>query len=210
MSNKEMGFTGRCNSEYELWRQRFNVLFSTALDVVTDVTIMALPIALLPSLQLNIKKKIGLGVAFSLAVLIICVAIVRMTQVIVNEKVDLIGLAIWGAIETSTAVIVGSLPPLKSFLTRGVKKYSSNVKSGQKYGKHISSYHHDELSLGSANRTIMVAESIPLDDVHKSNHLEGGIYVQKMFETHVEYESSSKNNDDEEVIMKKMTTKHMV
>lgn len=199
---------GKCDSEIELWRQRFNVLFSTSLDVATDLIIMALPIALLPSLQLNIKKKIGLGVAFSLAVLIICVAIVRMTQVIVNQKVDLIGLAIWGAVETSTAVIVGSLPPLKALLTRSVKKYASNGKSSQKYGKNVRSNQHNDYALGSQSRTIMVAESIPLDDMHTSNQKNGGIYVQKAFETHVEYDNSSREDDDEAAIVRKGTWYH--
>jgi len=92
------------------------VLFSTSVDIATDLMIMALPIALLPSLQLDMRKKIGLGIAFSLALLIICVAIVRMTQVIVADRVDLVGLAVWGAVETTTAVVVGCLPPLKALL----------------------------------------------------------------------------------------------
>lgn len=175
------------------------------MDVATDLTIMALPIALLPSLQLNMKKKIGLGVAFSLAVLIICVAIVRMTQVIVNEKVDVIGLAIWGAVETSTAVIVGSLPPLKALLTRGVRKYASNGKSSQKYGRPVRSNPNDEFSVVSQSRTVMVAESIPLDDLHRSSQKDGGIYVQKMFETHVEYDNSSREDNDEAAIVRKGT-----
>jgi hypothetical protein len=169
---------------------------------------MSLPIALLPSLQLNMKKKVGLGVAFSLAFLIICVAIVRMTQVIVNEKVDLVGLAIWGAVETSTAVIVGSLPPLKAFLTRGVMKYASSGKTSQKYGKPVRSNQRDEYTLASHSRTIMATDSIPLDDLHTSKQKDGGIYVQKMFETHVEYDNSSREEDDEAAIVKKGTWYH--
>ncbi|EMT69771.1 hypothetical protein FOC4_g10000896 [Fusarium odoratissimum] len=90
-------FHGSCDSPREQWRQSFNVIFSTTVDVATDLMIMALPIAVLPSLQLDKKKKIGLGIAFSLGIIIICVAIVRMSQVIVGKKVDLVGLAIWGA-----------------------------------------------------------------------------------------------------------------
>lgn len=189
-------------SEFEMWRQRFNVLFSTSVDVATDVCIMALPIALLPSLQLDLKKKVGLGVAFSLAVLIVCVAIVRMTQVIVNEKVDLVGLAIWGAVETSTAIVVGSLPPLKALLSRSVKKYSSKNTS-QRYGRGVRSSQRDHFSHGSASRTIMASEPIPLDDMHRSKQYDGGIYVQKMFETHVEYDNSSRDDDDEASIVRK-------
>ncbi|KAJ4166019.1 hypothetical protein NW765_007245 [Fusarium oxysporum] len=75
-----------CDSPREQWRQSFNVIFSTTVDVATDLMIMALPIAVLPSLQLDKKKKIGLGIAFSLGIIIICVAIVRMSQVIVGKR----------------------------------------------------------------------------------------------------------------------------
>src|SRR5687768_7975016 len=100
--------------------------------------IMALPIAVLPSLQLDKRKKIGLGIAFSLGVIIICVAIVRMTQVIVGTTVDLVGLAVWGAVETATAIVVGSLPPLKALMSRSVREFSSK-KSSQRYGTDKSS-----------------------------------------------------------------------
>jgi hypothetical protein len=43
----------------------------------------------------------------------------------------------------------------------------------------------------------MVAESNPMDDLQHRNIEGGGIYVQRMFETHVESETSSKNDDDE-------------
>lgn len=186
---------GACDSEFELWRQRFNVIFSTTVDICSDLVIMAIPITVLPALQLNMRKKLGLGVAFCLGIIIICVAVVRMTQIIVKTQIDLVGLALWSVVETSVAIIVGSLPPLKALLTRSLKKHSGN-KSGRG-----PSYKHSDLqdafSLGSKSRTVMVAESNPMDDLQHRNIEGGGIYVQRMFETHVESETSSKNDDDE-------------
>ena len=182
------------------------MLFSTSVDIATDLMIMALPIALLPSLQLDMRKKIGLGIAFSLALLITCVAIVRMTQVIVADRVDLVGLAIWGAVETTTAVVVGCLPPLKALLSRGVRKYSSNMKSSQRYGGGKSAGGRGNTAregyggLASSARSVMVSESIPLDNVHRSQQQDGGIYVQKMFETHIEYETSSRDDDEASIV----------
>lgn len=182
--------------------QRFNVLYSTTVDITTDVMIMALPIAVLPSLQLDRKKKIGLAVAFSLALIIICVALVRMTQVIKGGTVDLVGLAIWGAIETATAVIVGCLPPLKALLTRGIKKYHSGKQTSQRYGGHsagtagvLNSRGHDMVS-----RTTMVTESIPLDNMHKSSHINGRIFVQRTYETHVECDNASRDDDEAAIV----------
>ncbi|KXX75481.1 hypothetical protein MMYC01_208474 [Madurella mycetomatis] len=191
---------GACSSPREVWMQRFNVVYSTTVDITSDLMIMALPIAILPSLQLDFRRKIGLGVAFSLGVIIISVAIVRMTQVISEGTVDLIGLAIWGAIETSTAVIVGSLPPLKALLTRNVKKYSSRNKSRYATGmthQGAGTSGHDGYGPHSVSRTVMVAESIPLDDMHTSNQKDGGIYVQRTYETTVEFDEASSRDDDE-------------
>lgn len=173
------------------------VSFSTSVDLATDVAIMALPITLLPSLQLNCKKKVGLGVIFSLAALIICAAIVRLTQVVVNVNyaVDLIGLCLWGIVEASTAILVGSLLPLKAFLTRGVKQYVFNVKSSLQIRQTVRRDQRGENSQGLDSPTVVVADFIPLDDVHRSYQLDGGICVQNTFETHIEHNNLSRDND---------------
>lgn len=185
--------------------QSFNVIYSTSVDIATDLMIMALPIAALPSLQLDRRRKIGLGAVFALGVVIICVAVVRMTQVIVGDTVDLVGLAIWGAVETATAIIVGSLPPLKSLLARGVKKYQSTKKSsGNKYGQDGTGQlgSRDRYGHNSSARAVMASESIPLDNMHQSGHQNGGIYVQKTFASNVESERWSSGEDDERHIVR--------
>ncbi|KAK4123733.1 hypothetical protein N657DRAFT_656095 [Parathielavia appendiculata] len=196
---------GACSEPHEVWMQKFNVIYSTTVDIASDLMIMALPIAILPSLQLDVRRKIGLGVAFSLGAIIMSVAIVRMTQVITaSGMVDLVGLAIWGAVETATALIVGSLPPLKALLSRSVKKYSSGNKS-HGYGTARTPAPGGRGGYGpnSVSRTVMVAESIPLDDVHTSAQKDGGIYVQRSYETTVEFDEASSRDDDEADIVKK-------
>ncbi|KAF5657133.1 hypothetical protein FHETE_10583 [Fusarium heterosporum] len=200
-------FRSSCDSPQEQWRQRFNVIFSTTVDVTSDLMIMALPIAVLPSLQLDKKKKIGLGVAFSLGVIIICVAVVRMTQVIVGDKVDLVGLAIWGAVETATALVVGSLPALKGLLSRGIKKYTSSRGGRTDPTDYDSRDSQRRRGQGSAMtpRAIMVSNCIPLDDLHHSDQVDGGIYVHKTFDMEMERERddySSRDEDDEAAIVK--------
>jgi hypothetical protein len=187
--------------------QSFNVIYSTSVDIASDLMIMGLPIAILPSLQLDFRRKVGLGIAFSLGAIIMSVAVVRMTQVITSGgMVDLVGLAIWGAVETATAMIVGSLPPLKALLSRSVKKYSSGNKSHYGTGR----THQVTGTAGrggygpnSTSRTVMVAESIPLDEVHRSAQKDGGIYVQRTYETRIEFDEASSREDDEADIIKK-------
>jgi hypothetical protein len=183
--------------------QTFNVVFSTAVDISSDLMIMALPISILPSLQLDMRKKIGLGVAFSLSAIVISVAAVRMTQVVSGDQVDLVGLAIWGTIESSVALVVGCLPPLKALLSRNVKKYSSRNKS--RYAEYAAGGGGAGNSGGygpsSVSRTVMVAESIPLDEMHRSQQKDGGIYVQRTYEATVAFdETSSRDGDEVEMV----------
>lgn len=165
--------------------------------------IMALPIAVLPSLQLDIKKKIGLGIAFSLGIIIICVAVVRMTKVIVGNQVDLVGLAIWGAVETATALVVGSLPALKGLLTRGIKKYATSRSGRSDPADYGSGSAQRRRGHGSAltPRAMMVSDRIPLDDVHHSGQINGGIYVHKneTFTMATTRDDSSSQSDGDEV-----------
>lgn len=194
--------------------QTFNVVYSTSVDIATDLMIMGLPIAALPSLQLDLRKKIALGFVFGLGVIIICVAIVRMTQVVVGDQVDLVGLAIWGAVETATALIVGSLPPLKSIIARGVRKYQTSRGAGKsssntngRYGEHSSNRNTrgtagDRYGHGTSSRAAIVSESIPLDGMHKSSQVDGGIYVQKTFTTFIDKDDSSREEDDEIAIIR--------
>ncbi|KAM0234057.1 hypothetical protein ACHAP5_010200 [Fusarium lateritium] len=198
-------FNSGCDTPQEKWRQSFNVIFSTAVDISSDLMIMALPIAVLPSLQLDKKKKIGLGIAFSLGIIIICVATIRMSQVVVGDQVDLVGLAIWGAVETATALVVGSLPALKGLLSRGIKKYTTSRSGRTDPTDYDSRNSQRRRGQGSAMtpRAIMVSDCIPLDDMHQSDQVDGGIYVHKTFDMAMERdETSSRDEDDEAAIVK--------
>ncbi|GKT68595.1 hypothetical protein ColTof4_01018 [Colletotrichum tofieldiae] len=188
---------GKCASPKERWLARFNVFYAAAADITTDLLIMSLPITMLPSLQLDIKKKLGLGVAFSLALVTILTAIIRMTQVLKGDTLDMVGLAIWSITELGVAIIVGSLPPLKVILTSGFKKYNRSKRPHQKSyvndrGDNDNGYRPDMTS-----RSVMVAESIPLDNRHRSEQFEGGIYVRKTCDVHVEVEDKIGNSGED-------------
>ncbi|KAK2792946.1 hypothetical protein FQN51_001524 [Onygenales sp. PD_10] len=145
---------GGCDSPHETWMQSVNVIFSTAVDVATDIMIMG--------------------------------------------AVDLVGLAIWGAVEMATAIVVGCLPPLKSLVSRSLKKYhttrmSSSNRQRRNYYGHSQSHHTTDnlnpadpyLVDGIQSHPAVVSESIPLDSSYGSGHTDGAIYIQKMFTTTV-------------------------
>jgi hypothetical protein len=95
-----------------------SVSYSTAVDVLTDLMIMLLPIGLLPSLQVNKRQKIGLAGIFCVGLIVIAAALLRLSQIVGAARTDPVGLAVWGLVESSISVMVGSLPALKTFLGR--------------------------------------------------------------------------------------------
>ncbi|KAJ0298690.1 hypothetical protein COL516b_009775 [Colletotrichum fioriniae] len=192
----------KCLSPKEVYFYRFSIFFSTAADVFTDLLIMSLPIAVLPSLQLDFRKKFGLAVAFCLALITILTAIVRMTQVLKGKTVDMVGLAVWSLTELGTAIIVGSLPPLKALLTRGMRKYNGSRTNRNKSYINCRGEPGNTYGPNNTSRSVMVAESIPLDDRHRSEQFDGGIYVQKTCEVRVEGASKRTNDEEEGVVTK--------
>ena len=152
---------------------------------------MSLPIRLLGSLQVTRRQKAGLGVVFCLGFCIIAVAVVRLTQILGRARADPVGLAVWGIVESSVAVIVGSLPPLKSFLGKKLQKYtqrmyiyggkdSGNPRSGGYSGAVSGGVRSPFSSATGKKRGVNVrTESIPLEGTTESDR--GQIIVQKEF-----------------------------
>jgi len=102
---------------------------------LTDLMIMALPIKLLTFLHVSRAQRLALIGIFSVGCIVIACALVRLTQIIAQARSDPVGLAVWGVVESSMSVVVGSLPALKSFFGRAwdrtVKRYSGNMLSSE-------------------------------------------------------------------------------
>jgi len=96
---------------------------------MTDLMIMALPIKLLTFLHVSRAQRLALIGIFSVGCIVIACALVRLTQIIAQARSDPVGLAVWGVVESSMSVVVGSLPALKSFFGRAwdrtMKRYSA-------------------------------------------------------------------------------------
>jgi len=90
-------------------------------------------------------------------------------------------------VETTVAVVVGSLPPLKAFLSQGVKRISSS-KSDQAYGGARADRMAHELV--QTFRCAMVAEKLQQEKMHPA-HLNGRIYVQNVCDDHIKYDDVS-------------------
>jgi hypothetical protein len=92
--------------------------------------IMALPIKLLTFLHVSPAQRLALIGIFSVGAIVIACALVRLTQIVAQARSDPVGLAVWGIVESSMSVVVGSLPGLKSFFGRAwdrtFKRYSGH------------------------------------------------------------------------------------
>ncbi|KAK1982977.1 hypothetical protein LZ30DRAFT_654553 [Colletotrichum cereale] len=195
---------GKCMSPEEVARARFSVYYAAAVDIATDLLIMGLPIAMLPSLQLDIRKKLGLAVAFSLALITILIAVIRMTQVMKGDTLDMVGLSIWSITELGVAIIVGSLPPLKVLLTSGFRRYTKSKRADREASAKDRIVNGNGYCPNTTSRSIMVAESIPLDNRHRSEQLEGGIYVHKTYDIHVEREGRTESSEEDADVAKSL------
>jgi hypothetical protein len=208
------GSVEKCTCLNVLIKQAYSVIYSTAVDVVTDLMIMALPLTILPSLQLDARDKIGLAVVFSLGLLIIATAIARMTQILSiayyreGVDVDTVSLFVWTIVEASVALIVGSLPPLKGLMVRGVKKHLSGRKSSRKMELLQDGSLSESYASTGPMWSVTTTMSAPMEDIHQNNQTPGRIVVRTTLETHVERHTKPRNSD--EAPMVEVYRRHMV
>ncbi|KAL6704806.1 hypothetical protein ACN47E_007610 [Coniothyrium glycines] len=115
--NKYWSSTG-CDDAENLIRADASIKFSTMADVVADVTIMLLPLYVLRKLQISLLQKFGLILIFSLGIVIVAFAFIRLGQVIkATDNADAAAIAegpillsMWSHVESSISIIVATLP----------------------------------------------------------------------------------------------------
>ncbi|KAI9761160.1 MAG: hypothetical protein M4579_001207 [Chaenotheca gracillima] len=122
-------------------------------DLSTDLLIMILPMRLIWKRQMSLKNKIGVGAIFSVGMFCIFAAIIRLVQI--NSKTGSTNpnnewIVLWGAVEATTAVVVGCLPAFRFLrqLSRPTYAYQ-NSRSGLSRSGHVKMQNLD----GSGSRT---------------------------------------------------------
>ncbi|KFY34375.1 hypothetical protein V494_06825 [Pseudogymnoascus sp. VKM F-4513 (FW-928)] len=125
---------GACSLDIDKKTSIVAVLYSTVVDVLTDIMIMAMPLRLLWKVHISKSEKMGLAGVFGIGVLIIVFAIARAVQIAFTTTSDSVLLALWGIIESTVSVIVGCLPPFKSLFTRRLQT-SYNTSYEDRYNK---------------------------------------------------------------------------
>ncbi|PGH12915.1 hypothetical protein AJ80_06520 [Polytolypa hystricis UAMH7299] len=118
-----------CTRKGDDFTRNLNFYGGYASDVSTDLLIMILPLRLVWSLQLSPRRKIAVGAMFSVGFMCIIAATIRMVQI--NAQTNLTNpnsqwLILFGTVETTTAIIVGSLPSFR-FLRKSSRPSDPHV-----------------------------------------------------------------------------------
>ncbi|KAL1631267.1 hypothetical protein SLS54_000026 [Diplodia seriata] len=92
----------------------------TALDVLTDIMVVSIPIAILHRVKTGTRQKAGLGALLSLSLVMVVVAFVRMAGIIQpsQKNLDVTWEMFWQHVEGCVAVAMGSLTAFRSLLNR--------------------------------------------------------------------------------------------
>ncbi|KAK3985000.1 hypothetical protein QBC44DRAFT_405940 [Cladorrhinum sp. PSN332] len=104
-------FTEVCNGPKHIKFVMDTYKVSTALDVSSDFFIMLVPVLLVWDLRMPLKKKISFVGLFSLTLVVMVIAIVRIVGAskTENRQIDPTYVFLWGSIEMCIAVMVACL-----------------------------------------------------------------------------------------------------
>ena len=120
------------NTDYRTIR---DTAITTAMDVSTDVLVVSFPIILLWKVRINFRQKIGLGISLCLSLVMVVVAIARMSGIkLAGGAVDIVWLVFWQQQECSIAVIMVSVSAFRSLFVANALSNTSPKKA------HVTSY----------------------------------------------------------------------
>ncbi|KIW75663.1 hypothetical protein Z517_10405 [Fonsecaea pedrosoi CBS 271.37] len=137
---------GLCSEDRDVQAQIASLYFAYAVDVLSDLFIMFLPLRLIWKLQRPKSQKVGIGALFCVGLICIIFATIRVVQIGVKTEghstPSSSWLALWAIVESAVTIIVGCCPGLYSKAKEaqtsrknGSKK--SGMPPGYNYGSHI-------------------------------------------------------------------------
>lgn len=181
----------KCAGPRNVWSSNFSVYFSTAVDVFTDLCIMAMPLRLIYNVKVTLKQKIGLVCVFSLGFVMIVFSIIRANQTLVQQGfVNLTLLMIWSSLAASISVLVGSLPALKVLITTRARATDNRSGSGGSRG----TTRPKTSSFGTHTKSVKSVKSVALGSLRRdSSNLKSGA-------------NSEANESQEEILVQRDVT----
>ncbi|RAL04479.1 uncharacterized protein BO80DRAFT_462094 [Aspergillus ibericus CBS 121593] len=121
-----------CDTHRDAVAEIASLYYAFAVDALSDIMIMVLPLRLVVTLHLPLGQKISVAAVFALGTICVIMAVVRVVQIGTRANNDSTPssswLAFWGMIEAGIAVIVGCLPAFATVYrrTKNSNRYRSN------------------------------------------------------------------------------------
>ncbi|MCJ1392809.1 hypothetical protein MMC18_005680 [Xylographa bjoerkii] len=120
--------TKSCGTSLTLVQYEHAFTICTAFDIITDTTILVLPIHLLWRVQVSLRQKLALGAALCLTVVVIGASLTRqLMQLTANgaQQMDLTWLYTCSVLEQAVAIVIACLPSYRALFT--MKSRSQDV-----------------------------------------------------------------------------------
>ncbi|KAK7703044.1 hypothetical protein SLS64_009315 [Diaporthe eres] len=110
----------------------------SAISIVEDVWMLAIPLSQLHSLQLHWKKKIGVAIMFCTGTFVTVISVVRLQSLITfgdtdNPTWNNLKVSLWSTIEINVGIITCCMPTIRLIMLRAFPRMSSTYRSTQAY-----------------------------------------------------------------------------
>jgi hypothetical protein len=129
LSVETNSFLGVCPSDIILFREKVYLMVTCALDILTDVLLISIPITLLWNVNITFKRKVALGGFLCLSCFMIVIACVRVGLCMLPSGiVDSVWLSVWQGTESTTAILMVSLTAFRGLFGQDSSKNSSRKK----------------------------------------------------------------------------------
>ncbi|KAG7116484.1 hypothetical protein HYQ44_007103 [Verticillium longisporum] len=119
-SSMKAWFTaGACGTQRDIEAAYISLWYSYAVDILTDILVMLLPLGLIRNLQMHMSRKLSIAGLFCLGWVCVAVSTIRVAYLGRNavegssfKQPATSWLALWGIVESAIAVIIGCGPGL--------------------------------------------------------------------------------------------------
>ncbi|KAL4918312.1 hypothetical protein BDW62DRAFT_210580 [Aspergillus aurantiobrunneus] len=145
---------GKCSTPRDVYYSNLVFRFTVGTDIAGDILIMLIPFPLLPKLQVPPRKKYTLAAIFSLPLIPILFAVLRLViaKPADNENVDPIKFQLYSMLENSSAIVTSCLPSLRLFVVQQGSGLGSGEGDGyRKYKKDRYSRCREEYVVGQGD-----------------------------------------------------------
>ncbi|KAK2596067.1 hypothetical protein N8I77_013575 [Diaporthe amygdali] len=165
-----------------------------ALNILSDVLVIVLPIPLVHELQMPMRQKISVGILMTLGSFCLIASIGRIAFVVdIHDNPDITfceaKVGVWSALELNIGIMGASLARLKPFVQRyfpklstsGAGSYGPKIKGPSGYGNSERSDRptRDEYLLHSVQKSSMVPPEGYIQGKHNGISVQSDVYVSR-------------------------------